>query len=115
MSYHQVVLVGRATSNSKFVEADGKKKFAAFSVAVNDFNTKSRKADTTFYECLLFGKKQMEAAEKHVKKGELLTVVGRPNISAYISKSKQPKASVKVLVNDWYVTNNSPKSTDSAS
>lgn len=105
MSYHQVMLVGRATSDSKLVEVAGKKKFAAFSVAVNDFIGQSKKPETIFYDCLLFGKKQIEAADKHVKKGELLTIVGRPSLNVYINKSKEPKASVKVLVNDWYVSN----------
>lgn len=101
MSHHQVTLVGRATADTKLIQPEGKREFASFSVAVNNYLGKDKPEDTTFYECLVFGKKQVQAAGEKVRKGDMVMVTGRPSISAYLTKKQEPKSSVKVMVTNW--------------
>ncbi len=103
----QLLLVGRATKDGELHDSKKGKKFGTFSVAVNryldkDPKKKQREEITTFYDIVSFGKKG-EAVLERVKKGDLVTVTGRPQAESYLSKKGEAKAQLKVVAHNWYV------------
>lgn len=99
MNMHTIVLLGRATKDVEAKESKDKKKYAKFSVAVNELVNKEEKV--TFYEVLVFGN-SAEKATDMIKKGDTVMVMGKPEVEAYMSKKdKEPKASVTVLAESW--------------
>jgi single-strand DNA-binding protein len=103
MNMHQIILLGRATRDSEELESRAKKKFTKFTMAVNEFKGSEKEEETFFYDVLIFGK-SAETAFKNIKKGDLVTVMGRPSIDAYISKKdKEAKAVITVIAESWKV------------
>jgi single-strand DNA-binding protein len=103
MNMHQLVLLGRATRDTEELTSKDDKKYAKFSVAVNDFNGKTKEERTTFYDILVFGPSADSAVEK-VKKGDAVMVMGKPEVEAFISKKdKEPKVSITVISESWRV------------
>jgi single-stranded DNA-binding protein len=103
MNYQHITLIGRATADAKSIATDKGKEFATFSLAVNEYKGKELPAETTFYDCMIFGQKQIEAVTTKVKKGDTITLHGRPAIDAYLSNKSEAKPSVRVLVSEWMV------------
>src|SRR5690606_21303690 len=85
MNMHQIMLVGRATKDAEELETKAGKKFAKFSVAVNEYKGKDKEEETYFYDLLIFGPTS-DGAVKAVKKGDIVTAMGKPSVEAYISK-----------------------------
>lgn len=103
MNMHQIVLLGRATRDTEELTSKDEKKYAKFSIAVNDFKGKSKEERTTFYDILIFGPSVESAVEK-VKKGDAVMVMGKPEVEAFISKKdKEPKVSITVISESWRV------------
>ena len=107
MYTQQLLLVGRATKDGEVFESKKGKKFGAFSVAVNRYTDKDKKGKekeehTTFYEIVSFGKRG-EAVSEYIKKGDLMSVMGRPEAQAYLSKDGEAKAKLKVVAEKWQV------------
>lgn len=112
MYIQQLLLVGRATGDGQVHDSKKGKKFGTFSLAVNRYIGKTsdkkgakkeeKQEDTTFYEVVSFGKRG-EAVSERIKKGDLMTVLGRPVAEAYLSKKGEAKSLLKVIARDWYV------------
>lgn len=103
MNYQNITLLGRATKDSALVSSKDGKQFSAFSVAVNRYMGKDQDSQAQYYDCLVFGEKQASNAYNKIKKGDIVTLWGRPETEAYINKEGEPKANIKVIVDDWQV------------
>ena len=98
-----LILLGHTTKDAESITTKKKTNFTKFSVAVNDFNAKTKEEKSTFYDVLVFGKGAETALEK-VKKGDMVMVVGKPEAEAYVSKvTNEPKAQVTVMADSWKV------------
>ncbi len=103
MDMQHLFLVGRATKDAEEFTSKSEKKFSKFSLAINEYNAKTKEENATFYDVLVFGKMSEKVVEK-VKKGDRIMVQGRPEVEAYLSKKgKEPKASISVIAEDWKV------------
>lgn len=103
MNMQTLILLGHTTKDAESISTKKKTNFTKFSVAVNEFNAKTKTEKSTFYDVLVFGK-QAETAFEKVKKGDMVMVVGRPDTDAYISKvTNEPKAQITVTADSWKV------------
>ena len=103
MNMHTLVLLGRATKDAEVLTSKAKTKYTKFSVAVNEYNSKTKEEKPYYYDVLVFGKTAEKAVE-HVKKGDTVMVQGRPEADAYISKKdNEAKGSIKVMADSWKV------------
>lgn len=101
MNLQQLLVLGRATKDAEIMESKEGKKYARFSVAVNEYLGKDRDEKTQFYNILIFNK-TFEKADK-VKKGDLVMIEGRPDVDAYLSNEGEAKASMIVYTEKWKV------------
>lgn len=101
MNMQKLILLGHATRDAENKEAKSGKDYATFGMAVNRYLGKEKGADTTFYECIVFGKKQVEKVAEKIKSGDLVLVTGRPEAEAYLSKEGEAKSKLTVFVDDW--------------
>ena len=95
----QLLLLGRATKSAEFLLSKEGKKYAKFSLAVNDYSRNNQEAKPCFYNVLIFNK-SLEKAEK-ITKGDLILVDGKPTINAYLSNEGEAKANISVFANRW--------------
>jgi len=106
MYYHMLQIMGRATADPKLQESKTGKKYCKIPIAVNQRKKKNEEEvedKAFFYDVLLFGKRA-ENAVKRVKKADLILAFGKPEVEAYLSKSKkEPKFSFSLLADNWQV------------
>lgn len=103
MNMHTMIVLGHATKDAEKLTTKTKATFAKFSLAVNEFNSKTKTEKSTFYDVLVFGP-QAETAIEKIKKGDLVTVMGKPEAEAYISKvNNEAKAQVTIAAESWKV------------
>ncbi len=103
MNMQTLILLGHATKDAESISTKKKSNFTKFSIAVNEFNSKTKVEKSTFYDVLVFGK-QADTAFDKVKKGDMVMVVGRPEADAYVSKvTNEPKAQITVTADSWKV------------
>lgn len=95
----QLLLLGRATKTAEILTSREGKKYAKFSLAVNDYSRNNEESKACFYNILIFNK-SLEKAEK-INKGDLILVDGKPTINAYLSNEGEAKANISVFVNRW--------------
>ena len=101
MNMQQLLIMGRATKNAEVLESKEGKKYARFSVAVNEYRGKENDERTTFYNVLIFNKTSIGADK--ISKGDLVMVDGRPDTDAYISNDGEAKANLIVVADRWKV------------
>jgi single-strand DNA-binding protein len=101
MNLQQLLIMGRATKDAEVLESKEGKKYARFSLAVNEYIGKDREERTTFYNCLVFNKTS-DSVNK-INKGDLVMVDGRPDVDAYISNDGEAKANLIVIAEKWKV------------
>jgi single-strand DNA-binding protein len=101
MDMQKLILVGRAVKDAETFDTKKGKKFAVFTLAVNRYLGKEKGQEATFYDCVMFNDKTAEKVTERVKKGDVVLVEGRPDAEAYLSKENEPKAKLKVIVDDW--------------
>lgn len=99
MYMQQLILLGRATKDAEVLESKEGKKYAKFSLAVNEYMGKGKEDRTTFYNTLVFNKSYDKT--ESIKKGDLVLVEGRPEVDAYLSKEGEAKASLVVFADKW--------------
>ena len=99
MNLQQTLLMGRATKDCEVLDSKEGKKYARFTVAVNEYLTKTKETKSSFYECLVFNK-TAQSAEK-IKKGDLVMVDGRPEANGYLTNEGEVKANIVVIAQKW--------------
>lgn len=90
MNQQNLILMGRATHNAEILTSKAGKKYAKFGFAVNSFNPKTETSEPTFYEVLGFNQQSITASDS-IKKGEVLLILGNPEVEPYLSKEGEPK------------------------
>lgn len=99
MNMQQLLILGRATKSPEVLESKEGKKYARFSVAVNDYSRKNEESKPSYYNVLIFNK-SIERVEK-IEKGDLVLVDGKPSVNTYLSDEGEPKANMVVYANRW--------------
>jgi|GEM_PF-1572316 len=95
MNQQTLIITGHATAEAVSKTAKNGKEFLVFSVGVNSFRGKDLGSVASFYDVLCFSKSTISSAKK-LQKGELLTVIGEPGVSAYQSKSGELKGKITI-------------------
>lgn len=95
---NRVFLSGRATRDCE-VRESGETKVARYSLAVDRKYTKVEEKQTDFLNCVCFGK-TAEFAEKYVKKGTKLIVIGRIQTGSYTNKDGQKINTTDIVVEE---------------
>ncbi len=94
---NKVFLCGRATRDAEI--KDGETKVGRYTLAVDRKYTKGEEKQTDFINCVCFGK-SAEFAEKYVKKGTKLIVIGRIQTGSYTNKDGQKVYTTDVIAED---------------
>lgn len=98
---NKVFLCGRATRDA---EVRGEEtKVGRYTLAVDRKYTKGEEKQTDFINCVCFGK-SAEFAEKYVKKGTKLIVIGRIQTGSYTNKDGQKVYTTDVIAEDQEFT-----------
>lgn len=93
---NRVFLCGRSTRDCE-VRESGETKVARYSLAVDRKYSKDKETD--FINCVCFGK-TAEFAEKYIKKGTKIIVVGRIQTGSYTNKDGQKINTTDVVVEE---------------
>ncbi len=98
---NKVILMGRLTRDPdiRYTSGDNQTAIARYSLAVNRSYVREGEADADFINCVAFGR-NAEFAEKYLKKGTKIAVVGRIQTGSYTNKDN-----VKVYTTDVVVEN----------
>jgi|LAHR01.1.fsa_nt_gb single-stranded DNA-binding protein len=99
MNMQQLLVLGRATKPAEILESKEGKKYARFSLAVNDYSRTNEESKPCFYNVLIFNK-SIEKVEK-IDKGDLVLVDGKPSVNAYLSNEGEAKANMVIYANRW--------------
>lgn len=99
MNLQQLLLMGRATKDAEVLDSKEGKKYARFSLAVNEYMSKTKESKSYFYNILIFNKTSLNAEK--IKKGDLVMVDGRPEVDAYLSNEGEIKGNIVVVANKW--------------
>jgi single-stranded DNA-binding protein len=91
--------MGRATKDAEVLDSKEGKKYARFSLAVNEYLSKTKESKSYFYNILIFNKTSINAEK--IKKGDLVMVDGRPEVDAYLSNEGEIKGNIVVVANKW--------------
>ena len=94
---NKVFLCGRATRDTEV--KGGETKVGRYTLAVDRKYTKGEEKQTDFINCVCFGK-SAEFAEKYVKKGTKLIVIGRIQTGSYTNKEGQKIYTTDVIVDE---------------
>jgi single-strand DNA-binding protein len=68
MNLQQLLLMGRATKDAEVLDSKEGKKYARFSLAVNEYMSKTKESKSYFYNILIFNKTSVNAEK--IKKGD---------------------------------------------
>jgi len=94
---NRVFLCGRATKDPE-IRGD-ETKVARYTLAVDRKYSKNEEKQTDFLNCVCFGK-TAEFAEKYVKKGAKLIVIGRIQTGSYTNKDGQKINTTDIVVEE---------------
>ncbi len=98
---NKVILMGRLTRDPEIRYSQGATStaIARFSLAVDRRFKRDGDPDADFFNCTAFGK-QAEFAERYLKQGTKMVVVGRIQNDNYTNKDGQKVYSVQVMVDE---------------
>ena len=98
---NKVILMGRLTRDPevRYTQGDNAMAIARYSLAVDRRFKRDGEPDADFINCRAFGKAG-EFAEKYLKKGTKIAVVGRIQTSSYTNKDGQKVYTTDVVVEE---------------
>lgn len=98
---NKVILMGRLTRDSevRYTQGDNAMAIARYSLAVDRRFKRDGEPDADFINCVAFGKSG-EFAEKYLKKGTKIAVVGRIQTGSYTNKDGQKVYTTDVVVEE---------------
>lgn len=98
---NKVILMGRLTRDPEVRYSSGMEPLAIarYSLAVNRKFKRDGEPDADFVDCVAFGKNG-EFAEKFLKKGQMIAVVGRLQIRNWEDQNGQKRRSTEVIVEE---------------
>ncbi len=95
MSFNQITIVGRLTSDPELRTTTGGKSVASFSVAVNW----GKDSGTTFFRCQAWGN-EAEFVTNYLGKGRLVLVSGRIQSRKFTDKSGNDRETYEVTAQE---------------
>lgn len=100
---NKVILMGRLTRDPevRYSQSAQPTAVARYGIAVNRQFKKEGQPDVDFINCVAFGKTG-EFAEKYFKKGQMVAVCGKLQVSTYEDQNNQKRTSTDVIVEDQY-------------
>ena len=98
---NKVILMGRLTRDPevRYTQGDNAMAIARYSLAVDRRFKRDGEPDVDFINCVAFGKSG-EFAEKYLKKGTKVAVVGRIQTGSYTNKDGQKVYTTDVVVEE---------------
>ena len=98
---NKVILMGRLTRDPevRYTQGDNTMAIARYSLAVDRRFKRDGEPDADFINCVAFGKSG-EFAEKYLKKGTKVAVVGRIQTGSYTNKDGQKVYTTDVVVEE---------------
>ena len=98
---NKVILMGRLTRDPevRYTQGDNAMAIARYSLAVDRRFKRDGEPDADFINCVAFGKSG-EFAEKYLKKGTKVAVVGRIQTGSYTNKDGQKVYTTDVVVEE---------------
>lgn len=98
---NKVILMGRLTRDPevRYTQGDNTMAIARYSLAVDRRFKRDGEPDADFINCVAFGKAG-EFAEKYLKKGTKIAVVGRIQTGSYTNKDGQKVYTTDVVVEE---------------
>lgn len=98
---NKVILMGRLTRDPevRYSQGEGSLAIARFSLAVDRRFKRQGEPEADFFNCTAFGK-QAEFAERYLKQGTKMVVVGRVQNDNYTNKDGQKVYSVQIMVDE---------------
>ena len=98
---NKVILMGRLTRDPevRYTQGDNAMAIARYSLAVDRRFKRDGEPDADFINCVAFGKVG-EFAEKYLKKGTKIAVVGRIQTGSYTNKDGQKVYTTDVVVEE---------------
>ena len=98
---NKVILMGRLTRDPevRYTQGDNAMAIARYSLAVDRRFKRDGEPDADFINCVAFGKSG-EFAEKYLKKGTKIAVVGRIQTGSYTNKNSQKDYTTDVVVEE---------------
>lgn len=100
---NKVLLMGRLTKEPEVRYSKGSEPLAVakYTLAVNRRFKHQGEPEADFINCVAFGKLG-EFAEKYLKKGQLMSIVGRLQVSSWNDQNGQKRWSTDVVVEEQY-------------
>lgn len=96
---NKVMLMGRLVRDPDVKYTQGTTSIARYTLAVERRFKRDGDANADFINCVAFGK-AVEFAEKYLKKGTKITVVGRIQTGSYTNKNGQKVFTTDVVVEE---------------
>lgn len=102
---NKVILMGRLTKDPEVRYSQSKEATAVsrYTLAVNRKFKRDGETEADFINCVAFGKSG-EFAEKYLKKGLLIAVVGRLSVNSWTDQEGKKHWSTDVIVEEHYFT-----------
>ena len=100
---NKVLLLGRLTREPEVRYKQGGEPMAVarYTLAVNRKLTKNGQQEADFINCVAFGKLG-EFANKYLRKGQLISVVGRLQVRSWDDQNGQKRWSTEVVIEEHY-------------
>lgn len=100
---NKVILMGRLTRDPETTYSKGAEPLAVtrYTLAVNRKFKREGEADADFIPCVAFGR-TAEFARDYFKKGLMISVVGRIQVSSWTDQNNQKRWSTDVVIEDQY-------------
>lgn len=98
---NKVFLIGRITRDpeTRYSQGESTTAVSKYGLAVNRKFKRAGEADCDFFNCVAFGK-SAEFAEKYLKKGMKIAVVGRIQTGSYTNKEGQKVYTSDIVVEE---------------
>lgn len=96
---NKIVLMGRLTGDPESRMSSGGTQIVRYSLAVDRRFKRDGEADADFFNCTVFGK-GAEFADKYLRKGTKVVIVGRMEMDKYTNKDGQQVTAWKVVVEE---------------
>ena len=111
---NKVILMGRLTKEPEVRYSQGAEPLAIarYTLAVNRRFKRQGDPDADFIPCVAFGKAG-EFAEKHFKKGQMVSVVGRLQVRSWEDNEGKKRWSTDVIVEEQYFAESKKESGES--
>lgn len=100
---NKVILIGRVVADpeTRYSQGENHTAVSTYRIAVNRKYKKEGEQNADFINCIAFGK-YGEFAEKHLKKGTKIAVVGRIHTGSYTNKEGKKIYTTDVVVEEHY-------------